>query len=374
MTTNAILSTLYNAVQKIPHCPDDHSHLQAVIQNAHGNSATIPELVDLFDRLGSSDPLIVQKANEEIEILKKQDFCLDTILRCSLPLNDIQKLKAIAVNDAYSTHSLLQDRALRACQRLMWTLFDDSYAAGHTTAALLASDMMENADEEVQKRGLEYFTLLFNDRHRAPAQSDLVLAIGIAERACAINPWDPIAHRLFNGIVKHGNEDAIRQLQTTLLDLCSSDNDQAVGAGFSICEKIAWERPDLAAIPLQAAISACDSWWNPYQQSRGFDLFWTLLYWNPELVMPPLLQALEKASKNPPIGMFQRLKELAGHDFSNLSATAKKVILKRAITDAPALWLILTNVCASSGSAHLRQEAQQLKELVEQRLKQSQSD
>lgn len=326
---------------------------------------TLSEVVALFEELESADPEIAENAKKKLELLKEQGFTSDTLIMCSLPYSphDAQKLGEIALNNSKSSDPLLQERAFQACKYLV----SHHLELGNKAAVDLAHEMMHSNDAGVQKRGIEYFTLLFMRRGSVVAEDDLALAIGIA-KAHASDPWGPTTP-FFKAMVLNGTTKEVLRLGVTLLMLSNSNIQEEADVGLKICEEIARWRPDAIKIALAAAKMACGSE-NQENQISGLGIFKSLFFWRPEHAIEPLIEALKNPAKTPHASILQLLTPLADHSSRLLTVKMSVVVVPRAVQDAPKLLAILEDVYNNAKPAYIKNEAQRLVGLVQARLPQ----
>lgn len=325
---------------------------------------TLPFLMDLFARLESADPEIVENAKLDLESLKAEHFTLDALIESSLPCSpmNVEALQTIALTSLKSSDSILQQRAFQACNYLV----SNSPEQGYKMASDLAFTLMRSDDEHLQKRGVQYFTLLFKEKHPIVSKADLILAIEIAKNACATEESSITTRPFFEQLVKHGRADDVLQLSSVLPGLFSSKHFREAFVGIITCGQIAIDCPAAIAVPLEAATLACASK-DPKTQHEGWMLFQHLLHFLPKQTIDPLLKILEASP--PGMSMLLILKQLAGHQFPPLTTRTQRAVLERATNDALALMSILTKFDTCS-SDHLKREAQRLMGLVQARLPQ----
>lgn len=321
------------------------------------------ELVQLFDDLESSDETVVQQAEQKIKNMQRIDYPFHSLVLDSFPLWPVDEaaLKEIALKP--EAHPLRQQRAFHACSYLVTHFREEGFQAATT----LAAQKMRSDDEKTQIEGLKYFTLLLRRYQPELLQEELLLAIGIANRIAGSEESWLVASSFFASLVENGKIEDVAQLKDTIPALCASENSTEVHMGFTISDKITTKRTKLNSIPLSGARSLCASD-SEHNRGQGFSLFWRLLSWSPDETIDPLLDALEAESlrENPIIASISRLKELAGHKFSNLMVASGEAIKARAEQDAPLLIKILSALAACKNN-YIVEEALKLKALVEER-------
>ena len=323
----------------------------------------IPELVLLFEQLGSEDKVTVKKAEEELKYLEDKQISLLEIMHHSFPLwpIDAGALKKIATESSEASHPLLQARSFEACSYLVRNGSKEGYEAAQT----IGPKKMRDPDEVVQKKGFSYFLLLLSQWNPELSPNDLDLAISIAKKIYKTDqPFE--ATRFFEKLVGNGKEGDIFKSKEPILGLCSSEERFPI---FEVCSQLAMKKNGtLVQIPLEAASAACASE-DGVKRHIGWNLFRQLLLSMPADTIDPLLLVLEGESKkeNPERVLLSRLKELAGHDFSSLSQSSGDLILQRAKQDAPTLLRIVENLLDCK-SQYVRDDATIFKQKLMQRM------
>ena len=327
------------------------------------------ELVAVFADLESEDAVIVKKAEDTLEYCVQNGLRVEGLnLRClalrSLPvlLDNAAQMEQLILKQSESNHATIRQRALFACSYLI----KSGYTEGFTTAASVASKKLRGP--------LQYFEELLTQSQPTLSHEDLLAALKVASALLVSEELDFFAqgYAFLEELAEKGQKDDVLEIKDAIFATYYVEDWKA----FNLCHTIAKRFSDsqkLLSIPLEVANAACASE-HSYIRKSAVSLLRSIFLLAPEYGIEAFIQGILMESKQPdPFkSILSKLKCLVTHDFSDFP-NAKEIVEKRWKEDSVILLEALT--CLSCcRSADIRKQAAELKQTLENRLENSESE